>query len=177
MPLGLFRSQQNGAVTRMWRSCRVQPSYKERTICVARCKRGCCCNHSVGVALNVWFTTNSMCAKKNANTYAARTSNNRVIAAHDLYGCLLPQCEALRTCRSGFPIVTLYCACFQSSSKPYTLLLPRMCRRGMIEAKDPEIQGSGSPKEWNYIKCIYQNFATIPGVQNFLWMLVGCSNC
>jgi len=29
-----------------------------------------------------------------------------VIAAHDLYCCLLPQCEALRTCRSGFPIAT-----------------------------------------------------------------------
>ena len=36
--------------------------------------------------------------------YMARTSNNRVIAACDLYCCLLPQCEALRTCRSGFPI-------------------------------------------------------------------------
>ena len=34
--------------------------------------------------------------------YMARTSNNRVIAAHDLYCCLLSQCEALRTCRSGF---------------------------------------------------------------------------
>jgi len=32
----------------------------------------------------------------------ARTSNNRVIAVHYLYFCLLPQCEALRTCRSGF---------------------------------------------------------------------------
>ena len=30
----------------------------------------------------------------------------REIAAHDLYCCLLPQCEALRTCRSGFPIAT-----------------------------------------------------------------------
>jgi len=29
-----------------------------------------------------------------------------VIAAHDLYCCLLPQCQALRTCRSGFPIAT-----------------------------------------------------------------------
>ena len=34
--------------------------------------------------------------------YVARTSNNRVIAAHDLYCCLLPQCEALCTCRSCF---------------------------------------------------------------------------
>jgi len=27
-----FRSQQNGAVTRMWRSCQGQPSHKERAI-------------------------------------------------------------------------------------------------------------------------------------------------
>jgi len=31
----------------------------------------------------------------------------RVIAAHDLYWCLLPQCKCLRTCRSGFPIATI----------------------------------------------------------------------
>jgi len=36
----------------------------------------------------------------------ARTSSNRVIAVRDLYFCLLPQCEALRACRSGFPIAT-----------------------------------------------------------------------
>jgi len=38
----------------------------------------------------------------------ALTSNNdREIAARNLYCCLLTQCEALRTCRSGFPIATL----------------------------------------------------------------------
>jgi len=37
----------------------------------------------------------------------ARTSHNRVIAACELYCCLLPWCEALRTCRSGFPITTV----------------------------------------------------------------------
>jgi len=35
-----------------------------------------------------------------------RTSNNRVIMARDLYCCLLPQCEALCICRSGFLIAT-----------------------------------------------------------------------
>jgi len=36
----------------------------------------------------------------------------RVISSGDLYCCLLPQCEALCTCRSGFPIATLLqCAC------------------------------------------------------------------
>ena len=38
--------------------------------------------------------------------YVARTSNNRVISSGHLYCCLLPRCEALRTCRSGFPIAT-----------------------------------------------------------------------
>jgi len=31
----------------------------------------------------------------------------REIAAHELYCCLLPWCEALPTCHSGFPIATL----------------------------------------------------------------------
>jgi len=38
--------------------------------------------------------------------YVARTSNNRVISPGDLYCCLLPRCEALRTCCLGFPITT-----------------------------------------------------------------------
>jgi len=39
--------------------------------------------------------------------YVVRTSNNSVIMACELYCCLLPQCEALRICRSGFPIATV----------------------------------------------------------------------
>ena len=34
-----FRSHQNGAVTRMWWSCRVQPSHKERAIGAVHCKK------------------------------------------------------------------------------------------------------------------------------------------
>jgi len=68
-----------------------------------------CCNLSAGVAQNARFTTNGMCAKNNTHINVERTSNNRVIAASDLYCCLLPQCEALRTCRSGFPIATKWC--------------------------------------------------------------------
>jgi len=33
-----FRSQQNGAMTRMWMLCRVQPSHKERAVGAVRCK-------------------------------------------------------------------------------------------------------------------------------------------
>ena len=66
----------------------------------------CCCNLSGGVALIVWFTTNGMCVKNNTIIYVARASNSKRDCEHDLY-CCLPRCEALRTCRSGFPIATL----------------------------------------------------------------------
>jgi len=45
-----------------------------------------------------WRTTSDI--------HVAQTSNNRVMMACELYCCLLPQYEALRTCRSGFPIAT-----------------------------------------------------------------------
>jgi len=67
-----------------------------------------CCNLSGGIVLIVWFTTNGMCVQNNTIMYVARTSNNRVILSGDLYCCLLLRCEALRTCRSGFPIATTY---------------------------------------------------------------------
>ena len=98
-----FRSQQNGAVTRMWRSCRVQPSHKERVIGVVRCKkegmllqplRWCCVDCVIHHERDV--------REEQKYMYVARTRNNRVI-----YCCLLPRCEALRTCRSGFPITTV----------------------------------------------------------------------
>ena len=62
------------------------------------------CNPSVSMALNVRFTTNGMYAKSDTHIYEAVTSNNR--ASCELYYCFLPQCEALRTFRSGFPIAT-----------------------------------------------------------------------
>ena len=67
-----------------------------------------CCNLSGGVALIVWFTTNGMCVKNNTIIYVARASNSisKRDCEHDLYCCLLPWCEALRICRSGFPIAS-----------------------------------------------------------------------
>ena len=65
-------------------------------------RRGRCCNFSVDVALKVRFTTTGMCAKSNTQIYVTWTSNNGVISSGDLYYCLLPQCEALRMCRSSF---------------------------------------------------------------------------
>ena len=69
-------------------------------------RRGCCCNLSGGVALIVWFAKNAMCVKNSNIIYAARASNRKRDCEHDLYCCLLPRCEALHTCRSGFPIAT-----------------------------------------------------------------------
>jgi len=52
-----FQSQQSGALTRMWRWCRVQTSQKDRAIgAVCWKNEGCCCNLSVGVALKVWVS-------------------------------------------------------------------------------------------------------------------------
>jgi len=63
--------------------------------CRFRCN---CCNFSGGVTLNVRFTTNDMCAKKYTWREQAMIEwSGRVNSC-----CLLPQCEALRTCRSGF---------------------------------------------------------------------------
>jgi len=102
-PLGLFRSQQNGAVTKIRRACRVQPSHKERAISVVRCKKEgmllqplcwCCVECVIHHEQDV--------RKEQQYIYVARTSNNRVIMTCELYCWLLPQCEALRICRSGF---------------------------------------------------------------------------
>ena len=57
----------------------------------------------------VWFTTNGMCAK-NKNMYVwCEQAIIREIVTHDLYCCLLPRCETLRTCHLGFPIATEWC--------------------------------------------------------------------
>ena len=91
----------------MWRSCQVQPSHKERAIGVVRCKkewmllqplRWCCVDCVIRHERDV--------REEQKYMYVARTSNNRMISSGDLCCCLLPRCEALRTCRSGFLIAT-----------------------------------------------------------------------
>jgi len=48
-----------------------------------------------------------VCEEQHHRLCVARTSNNRVIMACELYCCLLSQCEALSICHSGFPIATV----------------------------------------------------------------------
>jgi len=90
-----FRLQQNGAVTRTWRSCQVQPSHKKnmRSVWFVVKRRGCCCNLSGGVALIVWFTTNGMCTK-NKNMCVARTSHNSNNRDHSIIAC----CHGAKLC-------------------------------------------------------------------------------
>ena len=119
-----FRSQQSGAVTRMWRSCQVQPSQKEHAIRAVCCKkegmllqppRWCCVECAIHHVRNA--------CEEQHRIYVARTSNNRVISSGDLYCCLLPQFEALRTCRSAFPIATPWMKQISRSLANFLLLL------------------------------------------------------
>jgi len=52
----------------------------------------------------------------------------RVIAVHDLY-CLLPQCEVLFTCRSGFPIAKKWCCDQDVKVVPGADFTKRTCDR------------------------------------------------
>jgi len=62
------------------------------------------CRWQSGVACFFLFWVNT---KNNTIMCVARASNSKRDCEHDLYCCLLPRCEALRTCRSRFPIATL----------------------------------------------------------------------
>jgi len=57
----------------------------------------------------------------------------REITTHDLYCCLLPQCEALRTCRSGFPIATTSMInCTSTTSLSMTSSKPQNCNTNLF---------------------------------------------
>jgi len=66
---------------------------------------------------------------KNKNIYAWRKQAIvREIATHDFYCCLLPRCDALRICRSGFPIATVRTPVLYSSDNmsAYDLFLEEL---------------------------------------------------
>jgi len=65
-----FRSQQNGAVTRMWRSCSVKPSQNERAIGAVRCKReGMLLQPLCWCCVECAIHRNGMCAKNNTHQW------------------------------------------------------------------------------------------------------------
>ena len=99
-----FQSQQNGAVNRMWRLCQVQTSQKEHAISAVCCKKEGMLLQPLSwhcAECTVHHQWNVRCAKNNTHIYVVQISNNRMIAVDELCCCLLPQCEALHTCRSA----------------------------------------------------------------------------
>jgi len=67
------------------------------------------------------------------HTYMWReqASNNRVIMACELYCCLLPQCEALRTCRSGFPMATVVHLAVQKCERKWSTKIQKWSCKSM----------------------------------------------
>jgi len=85
-----------------------------------------CCNHSAGVELKCAVHHKRMCVR--TTLYVVQTSNNRVILSAELYCCLLPQCEALCTCCSGFPIATKWCCDRDVKVMPGSAFTQRTCK-------------------------------------------------
>ena len=110
-----FWSHQTVAVTRrMWRSCLVQPSRKEHAIGAVCCKKEGMLLQPLHWPCDENTVHHEWNVHEEQHYNMAWTSNNGVISSGVLYCCLLPQCEALRTCRSGFPIATVcICICSQ----------------------------------------------------------------
>ena len=93
------------------------------------------------------FTTNVMCVKK--NTHVVRISRNRMSRTYDLYCCLVPQCEALRTCCSAFLITTKWW--FDKAAKvvPGTTFTKRTCNGcGSLQKRGYAVATSGIALYW-----------------------------
>ena len=85
--------------------------------------------------------------------------------ACELYCCLLPQCEALRTCRSGFPIATKWC-CDQdvkvvpASHKERAIGAVRCKKEGMLL----------QPLRWCCVKCVIHHERDVREEQHHTYM-------
>ena len=72
--------------------------------------------------------------KNNTIIYVALASNSKRDCRHDLYCCLLPRYEALRTCRSEFPIATKWCCNQDVKVVRSSALTQRTCDRcGLLQ--------------------------------------------
>jgi len=85
------------------------------------------CSFSLSIVLNARFPTNGMCMMN--NTHVAQISGNKMSKTRDLYCCLVPQCEALHTCCSAFPITTKWCFDQDVKVVPGTTFTKRTCNR------------------------------------------------
>jgi len=65
--------------------------------------------------------------RTSTHIYVSRTSRNRMSTTWDLSCCLLPQCEALHTCCSVFPMITKWCFDEDVKVVPGATFTKRMC--------------------------------------------------
>ena len=108
-----------------------------------------CCSLSVSIVLNVRFTTNGMCVMN--NTRVARTSRNKISTTWNLYCCLVPQFEGLRTCCSAFPITAKWCFGQDVKIVPGTTITNRTCNRcGLLKIRGMLLQTLG----WRCIESV-----------------------
>jgi len=78
------------------------------------------------------------CTRRTTPIYVSETSRNRMRMTLDLY-CLLAQCEALHTCRLGFPITTKWCFDQDVKVVPGATSTKRMCSRCSSQQKGGDI--------------------------------------
>ena len=74
----------------------------------------------------------------------------RVILSGEHYCCLLPQCEALRTCCSGFPIATKW-SCDQDVKVVPGATLSKKCAIGVVRCKKEGMLLQ--PLRWRCAEC------------------------
>ena len=98
--------------------------------------------------------------------YVVRTSNNKVIVARDLYCCLLPQCEALRTCRSGFrlqlngAVTRMWKSCrVKPSRKERAISAVRFKKKGMLL----------QPLQWLCVDCVIHHERDVHEEQQYIY--------
>ena len=87
-----------------------------------------------------------------------------MIMACELYCCLLPQCEALRTCRSGFPIATKWCCDQYVKVVPGSAFTQKRAVR--CEKEGMLLQ----PLRWCCVKCLIHHERDVPEEQHHTYM-------
>ena len=106
-----------------------------------------------------------MCVKTNTIIYVARARNSKRDCEHDLYCCLLPWCEALRTCRSGFPIATKWCCDQDVEVVPSSAFTQRTCDRCGSFQKGGDVVAT---LRWCCVDCVIHHDRDVREEQKYM---------
>jgi len=96
----------------------------------------------------------------------ARTSNNRVISSGDLYCCLLPRCEALHICHSGFPIATKWCCYQEVEVMPSSAFTQKEHAIGVVRCKKEGMLLQ--PLRWRCVDCVIHHKRDVREEQKYV---------